>query len=146
VPTYYTGPRSRTPPGDGEASPARERREHSISVTDNPSEPPHGIHVAKGVATLLRFKSQINRDAVAMNGRDTRITVDAGDSSILEPLSDRAWLSRALGSARGVRRWATCSLRSRTESLRSEHPDRRRTARASGPNLPRRSARGNEKA
>jgi uncharacterized protein (TIGR02268 family) len=66
----------------------REQRQRSITVTGNPAERPHEIHVAKGVATLLRFKSQINRDAVEVEGRGTRITVDAGDSSIiLEPLS-----------------------------------------------------------
>jgi uncharacterized protein (TIGR02268 family) len=68
-------------------SPAPERRERTLTVTGNPAEPPHEIHVAKGVATLLRFKSRINRDAVEVDGRSTRITVDAGDSSIfLEPL------------------------------------------------------------
>ena len=58
-------------------------------MTGNPTDPVPEIHVAKGVATLLRSKSQINRDAVEVDGRDTRITVDVGDSSIiLEPLID----------------------------------------------------------
>ena len=70
-------------------SPAREQRQRSITVTENPADPRSEIHVAKGVATLLRFKPQINRDAVEVDGRGTRITVDAGDSSIiLEPLID----------------------------------------------------------
>ncbi|MDY7229755.1 DUF2381 family protein [Hyalangium rubrum] len=67
----------------------REQRQRHVSVTGNPADPPHEIHVAKGVATLLRFKSQINRDAVDVEGHGTRITLDAGDSSIiLEPLVD----------------------------------------------------------
>jgi uncharacterized protein (TIGR02268 family) len=58
-------------------------------VTGNPADRPHEIRVARGIATLLRFKSQLNRNAVEVDGRGTRITVDAGDSSIiLEPLID----------------------------------------------------------
>jgi uncharacterized protein (TIGR02268 family) len=67
----------------------REQRLRSITVTGNTADPPPELRVAKGVATLLRFKSQINRDAVEMDGRGTRITVDVGDGSIiLEPLLD----------------------------------------------------------
>lgn len=66
-----------------------EQRQRSITVTGNSADPQPEIHVAKGITTVLRFKSQINRDAVEVDGRGTRITVDAGDSSIiLEPLID----------------------------------------------------------
>jgi uncharacterized protein (TIGR02268 family) len=70
-------------------SPARERRERSITVTGNPADPVPEIHVAKGVTTVLRFKVQMNRDAIEVDGRGTQIMVDVGDSSIiLEPLID----------------------------------------------------------
>jgi uncharacterized protein (TIGR02268 family) len=68
-------------------SPAREQRQRSVTVTGNPADAPPEIRVTKGVSTVLRFKSQISRDSIAVDGRGTRITVDAGDSSIfLEPL------------------------------------------------------------
>jgi uncharacterized protein (TIGR02268 family) len=51
--------------------------------------PPHELRVARGVVTVLRFNAQLNRDAIEVEGRGTRIKVDAGDSSIiLEPLID----------------------------------------------------------
>jgi len=81
-------------------SPAREQRQRSITVTGSPADPPPEIHVAKGVATLLRFKSQLNRDAVDVDGRSSRITVDVGDGSIiLEPLSDLGVAERLVVSA-----------------------------------------------
>lgn len=68
-------------------NPTREQRQRSVTITGNPADPPPEVRVAKGVATVLRFKSQINRDAIEVDGRGTRITADAGDGSIfLEPL------------------------------------------------------------
>ncbi|KFE63411.1 hypothetical protein DB31_2529 [Hyalangium minutum] len=56
-------------------------------MTGNPADPPHEIRVVQGVATLLRFQSPLNREAIEVDGRGTRITVDAGDRSLfLEPL------------------------------------------------------------
>lgn len=80
-------------------SPAREQRQRTVTVTGNPAEPPHEIYVAKGVATLLRLKTQINRDAVTVDGRGTRIAVDVGDSSIiLEPLIELGSAERLVAS------------------------------------------------
>lgn len=70
-------------------SPARERRERTVTVTGNPADPPHEIRVAKGIATVIFLDAPISRDAVEVDGRGTRVKVDAGDSSvILEPLID----------------------------------------------------------
>jgi uncharacterized protein (TIGR02268 family) len=72
-----------------QSSPAHEQRQRSVTVNGNPADPPQEIHVAKNFATVLLFKAWINRDAVKVDGRDTRIKVDAGDSAIiLEPLID----------------------------------------------------------
>jgi hypothetical protein len=58
-------------------------------VTGNPAEPPHEVRVARGVFTVLSFKSQLRRDAIEAEGRGTRVQVDAGDTFvILEPLID----------------------------------------------------------
>ncbi|MDC0707481.1 DUF2381 family protein [Stigmatella sp. ncwal1] len=68
-------------------STTREQRQRPLTVTGNPAEPPHEIRVAKGVITVLRTDTPIKRDAIEVDGRGTRITVDVGDSSIiLEPL------------------------------------------------------------
>lgn len=72
-----------------QSSPIREQRQRSVTVNGNPADPPQEIHVAKNFATVLLFKAWINRDAVKVDGRDTRIKVDAADSAIiLEPLID----------------------------------------------------------
>ncbi|KFE59513.1 hypothetical protein DB31_6105 [Hyalangium minutum] len=56
-------------------------------MTGNPMDPPHEIRIAQGVTTVFRFQSPLNRESVEVDGRGTRITVDAGDRSlILEPL------------------------------------------------------------
>jgi hypothetical protein len=68
---------------------ARERRERAVTVTGNPADPPHEIRVAKGIVTVIFLDAPIHRDAVEVEGRGTRVKVDAGDSSvILEPLID----------------------------------------------------------
>ena len=78
------GTATRAQPG-----PAREQRQRSLTVTGDPAEPPHELRVAGGVFTVLSFKSQLRRDAIEVEGRGTRIQVDAGDTFvILEPLID----------------------------------------------------------
>ncbi len=42
------GAEARAQPG-----PAREQRQRSVTVTGNPTDPPHELHAAKGVATVL---------------------------------------------------------------------------------------------
>lgn len=70
-----------------QSSSPQERRARSVTVTGNPTDPPHEIRVVQGVATLLRFQSPLNREAIEVDGRGTRITVDAGDRSLfIEPL------------------------------------------------------------
>lgn len=67
---------------------AREQRQRSVTVTGNPADPPHEIHVAKGVVTVLLFKSRISGSAVEVDRARVTI-VDAGDRSIiLEPVID----------------------------------------------------------
>jgi uncharacterized protein (TIGR02268 family) len=78
------GTATRAQPG-----PAREQRQRSLTVTGDPADPPREIRVARGVFTVLSFKSQLRRDAIEAEGRGTRIQVDAGDTFvILEPLID----------------------------------------------------------
>ena len=67
-------------------SPARERRQRSITVTGNPADPHHEIRAAKGVATVLLFKSRINGGAVEVDRTRVKI-IDAGEWSIIfEPV------------------------------------------------------------
>ncbi len=65
---------------------AREQRQRSVTVTGNPADPPHEIHAAKGVATVLLFKSQINGGTVEVDKTRVKI-IDAGEWSIIfEPV------------------------------------------------------------
>jgi uncharacterized protein (TIGR02268 family) len=67
-------------------SPAREQRQRSVTVTGSPTDPPHEIHAAKGVATVLLFKSQINGGTVEVDRTRVKI-IDAGEWSIIfEPV------------------------------------------------------------
>lgn len=67
-------------------SPAREKRQRSVTVTGNPADPPHEIHAAKGVATVLLFKSQIDGGTVEVDKTRVKI-IDAGEWSIIfEPV------------------------------------------------------------
>jgi uncharacterized protein (TIGR02268 family) len=55
-------------------------------VTGNPADPPHEIHAAKGVATVLLFKSQISGGTVEVDKTRVKI-IDAGEWSIIfEPV------------------------------------------------------------
>jgi uncharacterized protein (TIGR02268 family) len=63
-------------------SPAREQRQRSVTLTGNPADPPHEIRAAKGVATVLIFKSQINGNAVEVDRTRVKI-LDAGEWSII---------------------------------------------------------------
>jgi uncharacterized protein (TIGR02268 family) len=53
-----------------------------VTLTGNPAELPHEVRAAKGVATLLLFKSQINGEAVEVDTTRVKI-LDAGKWSIL---------------------------------------------------------------
>jgi uncharacterized protein (TIGR02268 family) len=67
-------------------SPPREPRQRSVTVTGSPAEPPQTIHAAKGVATALIFKSQINGAAVEVDPARVKL-LDAGERFVLfEPL------------------------------------------------------------
>lgn len=67
-------------------NPAREQRQRSVTVTGNPADPPYEIHAAKGVATVLLFKSQINGGTVEVDRTRVKI-IDAGEWSIIfEPV------------------------------------------------------------
>jgi uncharacterized protein (TIGR02268 family) len=66
--------------------PAREQRQRGVTVTGHPSEPPHELLAAKGVATVLLFKERINGDAVEVDKTRVRI-LDGGEwSLVFEPL------------------------------------------------------------
>src|SRR5688572_29188797 len=67
-------------------SPVLVQQKRSITVTGNPADPPHEIHAAKGVATVLLFKSQINEGTVEVDKTRVKI-IDAGEWSIIfEPV------------------------------------------------------------
>jgi uncharacterized protein (TIGR02268 family) len=67
-------------------SPLREPRQRSVTVTGAPADPPQEIHAAKGVATVLLFKSKINGAAVEVDRTRVKL-LDAGEWSLtFEPL------------------------------------------------------------
>jgi uncharacterized protein (TIGR02268 family) len=63
-------------------SPARARRERTVTITGNPADPPHEIRVARGVATVLVFKSRINGHAIEADKTRVKI-LEAGVWAIL---------------------------------------------------------------
>lgn len=66
----------------------REQRQRSITVTGHLAEPPHEIRAAKGLSTVLVFKSRINGDAVEVDRARVKV-LDAGEWSIIfEPVID----------------------------------------------------------
>jgi len=68
--------------------PVREPRQRTVTVSGNPADAPQGLHVARGVTTVLLFKSRINASAVEVDRARVRI-VDAREwGLIFEPLAE----------------------------------------------------------
>lgn len=63
-------------------SPGREPRQRTVTVTDNPAEPPHEVHVSPELPTLLLFNADIRKEAVKVDGARIRV-VDAGARSLV---------------------------------------------------------------
>lgn len=67
-------------------SPAREQRQRTVTITGNPADPPHEIRAAKGVSTVLIFKSRINGGTVEVDRTRVKI-IEAGEWAIIfEPM------------------------------------------------------------
>lgn len=58
-------------------SPAREPRQRTVTVTGNPAEPVHEVHVSPLLPTLFLFSADIRKEAVRVDGARIRV-VDAG--------------------------------------------------------------------
>lgn len=70
---------------------AREPRQRTVTVTGNPAEPPHEVHVSDETPTVFLFGSEIRKKSVRVDTTRIRM-VDAGERSIivqaLSPLGD----------------------------------------------------------
>jgi uncharacterized protein (TIGR02268 family) len=65
----------------------REQRQRTLTLTGNPADPPHEVHVAPDTPTVLLFSADILKKTVRVDGSRIRI-VDAGERSlIVQPVS-----------------------------------------------------------
>lgn len=61
---------------------AREPRQRTVTVTGNPAEPPHDVHVSDERPTVFLFGSEIRKKSVRVDTTRIRV-VDAGEQSWL---------------------------------------------------------------
>ncbi len=61
---------------------AREPRQRTVTVTGNPAEPPHEVHVSDARPTVFLFGSEIRKKSVRVDTTRIRV-VDAGEQSRL---------------------------------------------------------------
>ena len=61
---------------------AREPRQRTVTVTGNPAEPPHEVHVSAETPTVFLFGSEIRKKSVRVDSKRIRM-VDAGEQSRL---------------------------------------------------------------
>ncbi|HEX8698355.1 MAG TPA: DUF2381 family protein, partial [Myxococcaceae bacterium] len=61
---------------------ARESRQRTVTVTGNPAEPPHPVHVSDETPTVFLFGSEIRKNAVRVDTTRIRV-VDTGEQSRL---------------------------------------------------------------
>lgn len=59
---------------------ARESRQRTVTVTGNPAEPPHEVHVSDETPTVFLFGSEIRKKSVRVDTTRIRV-VDAGEQS-----------------------------------------------------------------
>jgi uncharacterized protein (TIGR02268 family) len=59
---------------------AREPRQRTVTVTGNPAEPPHEVHVSHETPTVFLFGSEIRKKSVRVDEKRIRV-VDAGERS-----------------------------------------------------------------
>lgn len=59
---------------------AREPRQRTVTVTGNPAEPPHEVHVSNETPTVFLFGSEIRKKSVRVNTTRIRV-VDTGEQS-----------------------------------------------------------------
>ncbi len=59
---------------------AREPRQRTVTVTGNPAEPPHEVHVSDETPTVFLFGSEIRKKSVRVDTTRIRV-VDAGEQS-----------------------------------------------------------------
>jgi uncharacterized protein (TIGR02268 family) len=61
---------------------ARESRQRTVTVTGNPAEPPHEVHVSDETPTVFLFGSEIRKKSVRVDSTRIRV-VDTGEQSRL---------------------------------------------------------------
>jgi Protein of unknown function (DUF2381) len=59
---------------------AREPRQRTVTLTGNPAEPPHEVHVSDETPTVFLFGSEIRKKSVRVDTTRIRV-VDAGEQS-----------------------------------------------------------------
>jgi uncharacterized protein (TIGR02268 family) len=60
---------------------AREPRQRTVTVTSNPAEPPHEVHVSAETPTVFLFGSEVRKKSVRVDTTRIRV-VDAGEHSL----------------------------------------------------------------
>ncbi len=60
---------------------AREQKQRTVTVTSNPAEPPHEVHVSDEIPTVFLFGSEVRKKSVRVDSTRIRV-VDAGEQSL----------------------------------------------------------------